>query len=1119
MDPVRNSVTLLHLSDLQFGRNHRFGNLGATAEDGAFDTLLERLRIDLDDLKRDHRVVPEAIVVTGDLAEWGMKAEFDDAFVLLDELSRHLGIPREHVAMIPGNHDLNWKTCQSYFLAQEGEGEKPERPYWPKWKQYVGMFQEFYRGVAGVQFREELPWTLWQMPELRMVVAGLNSTMHESHEEGTHYGFVGEAQLRWFKGELDKYSRDEWVVLGLVHHNVVRGLTADDENLRDADDLSRILGPSLDLLLHGHTHNAKSERLGDLRVLSTGSAGLALEQRPPEVQDQYQILRLSARAIERWARCYHSKKHQWIGDTSVCDNGNNWITKEKVTLKAFATAPKARVKKVEDPSRYVAAMRAECAEFDVQGLKFGDNKVYRFSIEEFYIPLGTSAGGDSTRLRKADRGGAGELQWEGDGPKQAGQSPSEVVAHSAFVNLEEVLRRERKLFVVGDPGAGKSTFLKRVAFELCKGYESGGPLPVRIEAAVFSKFIELQIERKLGPADPKSPEWLPLFLGAQCAGKNLGLSAEYFASSLKAGRCQVLIDGMDETPDEATRERLVRVIREAAAAFEGCKFVVTSRPEGKVPIAGFEEALIADLEPKAITEFLEKLSRQLYPTDEAKEQEFREDLEKAVNGRREIRRMTRNPVMLTALVVLQHNNVKLPEKRVDLYGSILGWLSKQRPKDGRKPADECLRLLRELALAMQNHPDGRQKQVPLAWAGDQLKGHFADLYAAEKFLRDEMADSGIVVSRGKDLAFWHLTFQEYLAAEEIAGWEDSEQYRLLLPDQPKIYLPEWRECVLLYGGLLFNIGPKKVDGALRRFLDGMGKNPGLAQRAQCVGLIGALLPDLDGYVVADARYQESLDLVMGIFDAEKAKGVPFKDRLAAAEALGQAGDPRLTEKELVGNGRIFIPESKGYWLGAQREDPKGRNYDELALDREKLRKVDLPKFWLAKYPVTVAEYLRYLEEGHGKGQEPEDWEEQQAYQNSPVVGVSWKQAKDYAKWAGARLPSEAEWERGARGPERLIYPWGKKFDSSLANTRESGPGRRTPVGLYPAGASAEGLLDMAGNVWEWTASEYPGVKGAYVIRGGSFVYGLELARSAFRYDYQAGAQGRNLGFRLAGGIP
>ena len=92
-----------------------------------------------------------------------------------------------------------------------------------------------------------------------------------------------------------------------------------------------------------------------------------------------------------------------------------------------------------------------------------------------------------------------------------------------------------------------------------------------------------------------------------------------------------------------------------------------------MPISDFEEALIADLEPEAIRAFLAKLAKQLYQDDSERERKFREDLEAAVNGRREIRKMTRNPVMLTALAVLQHNNVKLPEKRVDLYVECGEW--------------------------------------------------------------------------------------------------------------------------------------------------------------------------------------------------------------------------------------------------------------------------------------------------------------------------------------------------------------------------------------------------------------------------------------------------------------
>jgi formylglycine-generating enzyme required for sulfatase activity len=504
----------------------------------------------------------------------------------------------------------------------------------------------------------------------------------------------------------------------------------------------------------------------------------------------------------------------------------------------------------------------------------------------------------------------------------------------------------------------------------------------------------------------------------------------------------------------------------------------------------------------------------LYQDDETRERRFREELEAAVNGRREIRKMTRNPVMLTALAVLQHNNVKLPEKRVDLYGSILEWLSKQRAKPGRMAASECLLRLRELALEMQKHEEGRKKQVPLAWAGEKLARRFANRESAERFLRAEQTDSGIVVSRGRDIAYWHLTFQEYLAALEIAGWGDADQYKLLLGGEPRIYQPEWRETALLYGGLLHNIGPRKVDELLREVLDKMGQQPNLANRAKCVGLIGALLPDLVGYTVSDERYGESLRLVMDIFDAAKSKGVPFQDRLAAAEALGQAGDPRLAKQEWV-----TIPATRNYWIGAQSKDPKGRNYDKEAYADEALREVNLLPFRIGKYPVTVAQYLTFVEEGSAPDREPEKWDAQQEHLNWPVVRVTWHQARAYCEWAGGRLPTEEEWERAARGPKGTKYPWGKEdIDPSRANYEESKIGHPTPVGLYPSGVSAEGACDMVGNVLEWTSSEWSKGSGTYVWRGGCFVNDRRLARPSYRYSVRPDVQDQILGFRLAGGI-
>jgi len=135
----------------------------------------------------------------------------------------------------------------------------------------------------------------------------------------------------------------------------------------------------------------------------------------------------------------------------------------------------------------------------------------------------------------------------------------------------------------------------------------------------------------------------------------------------------------------------------------------------------------------------------------------------------------------------------------------------------------------------------------------------------------------------------------------------------------------------------------------------------------------------------------------------------------------------------------------------------------------------LGSFQIGKYPVTVAEYAYFVRAGQ---KEPNNWQQQLGKFDHPVVCVSWQDAIAYVRWLAVqtgqvwRLPSEAEWEKAARGTAGRIYPWGDQFEASRCNTSEGGKNATTPVGNYPSGASPYGALDMAGNVWEWTGSVF-----------------------------------------------
>ena len=128
----RRELTVLHVSDPQFGRNHLFGGNGLTPADQAHDTLFGRLHDDLAGLAEQHGLRPDLMVVTGDLAEWGLPGEFDQVVKFLGELAEAVDLPRRHVAIVPGNHDINRAACRGYFADEESYGRQPVRPFWRK---------------------------------------------------------------------------------------------------------------------------------------------------------------------------------------------------------------------------------------------------------------------------------------------------------------------------------------------------------------------------------------------------------------------------------------------------------------------------------------------------------------------------------------------------------------------------------------------------------------------------------------------------------------------------------------------------------------------------------------------------------------------------------------------------------------------------------------------------------------------------------------------------------------------------------------------------------------------------------------------------------------------------
>ncbi len=200
-------------------------------------------------------------------------------------------------------------------------------------------------------------------------------------------------------------------------------------------------------------------------------------------------------------------------------------------------------------------------------------------------------------------------------------------------------------------------------------------------------------------------------------------------------------------------------------------------------------------------------------------------------------------------------------------------------------------------------------------------------------------------------------------------------------------------------------------------------------------------------------------------------------------------------------------------------------------------RVYLDGFYIDKFEVTNALYKPFLQSARrnqSAGRDaPSDWSNSRFNgESQPVVGVTWHDADAYCTWAGKRLPTEAEWEKAARGTDGRKYPWGDQWDASRANSNESKLGKTAPVGSYAGGVSPYGAHDMAGNVWEWVADWYdpdyyqrspernptgPDSGRTRVLRGGSWLYEPFGLRTASRFSFTPGFRGNLIGFRCARG--
>jgi len=428
------------------------------------------------------------------------------------------------------------------------------------------------------------------------------------------------------------------------------------------------------------------------------------------------------------------------------------------------------------------------------------------------------------------------------------------------IEVRELLRETKRAVILGDPGSGKTTLLKYLAYTLARGKDHLGLeeslFPVLLPAAFLAESPEGTL-----------PEIISRYLRErQGYGDLLPLIEE----ELKLGRCLLLIDGLDEVIEPGQRIEVARRIEKFVSAYPENRYLVTSRIAGygfAALAAGFKYYVLQGFDDDKIKEFLRRWFRALElsgrensPTADLLEREAEEEarqLEQTIFSTPGIRRLASNPFLLT-IIALVHRQARLPNRRVDLYRLCVETLAETwnqarslyRPIDiwlGDKRLDEQLveAILGPIAYSLHaERPGGLITRDELEEKAAQyfIDYEGAPYEEARRLARDfvELTKEqvGLIAEKGLNLfGFFHLTFEEYLAARYLIGWEEE---KLKEEVKRRMHDPRWEEVILLAAASLSGSKAESLVKVIRenkgRFDDLFHRNLLLAARCLADGV-------------------------------------------------------------------------------------------------------------------------------------------------------------------------------------------------------------------------------------------------------------------------------------------
>lgn len=873
----------------------------------------------------------------------------------------------------------------------------------------------------------------------------------------------------------------------------------------------------------------------------------------------------------------------------------------------------AAEKRSKARTAYLARLRRHCQSLPLAALGGEDGGDSEITLDTVYIDLDTT-----TQKEKEEKETSGKRSREEDALSRF------MAREETPLSALEAACAEKRMALLGDPGAGKSTFVKKLlgwqaAACLGQAQPPEGLSPSLLPVLVILRDLAprlTDIDLRGLPAEKRDQKLREVVTGyiLQDLCKECPGFEEELLDSLQSGGCLLVLDGLDEVP-QAARGHVRLAVEALITGYELQRVIVTCRVRsyvGEAVLPNFTSRTLAPFTQKQIVNFVQawyKAQQDLGHLTAELAQARAGDLAKSA-AEEDLRELSSNPMLLTTMAIIHQREVGLPRERVRLYNMAVDVLLRrwQKHKVGDDALAEFLKDDLKLRAVMESLAYAAHRASAQSGGNGSLlrkdvidlleqPEHLGDLRLAGEFLDYVDQRVGLLVGAGGELnkptsySFPHRTFQEYLAGSWLAGRRDRSRTFLIHAAEGD----SWDLAAqLAFEELYYNRrAPDLLDLAYTlggEFRAGEQHERAFLWAGQITALVGRAAVEKDNVPIGGAPFLEKL--LPGLVKLLDGSLLPL-ERAEAGRALGKLGDPRPEVLRVEDMQFGYVPEGK-FWMGSK----EGEGYE----DERPQHELALPAYWLGRYPVTNAQYNEFVAAGgyekraywpeaveaevwkKGKvkawnedefRQSPANFGEPFNLPNHPVVGITWYEMLAFTRWLDETwrgkgylpeswlvgLPSEAQWEKAARGglsiptqalicpisrlvpPSQLpqrpnpqprrAYPWGEEFPTGIANTVEAGLRTTSTLGCFPGNLSPYGLSDMSGNVWEWTTSPnadypYPEIpaeqakrenlaadsNAGRILRGGSFVNLAVNARCAYRLGSNPGLGDDLDGFRV-----